>query len=33
VYLEKDECGYDAIYVKGKVILWVDTGDISCFMI
>jgi hypothetical protein len=24
--------GYDAVHVNGKVILWVDTRDISCFM-
>jgi len=33
VNLEKEMCGYDAGYLKGKVILWVDTGDILCFMI
>jgi len=33
VNLEKEMCGYDAGYVKGKVILWMDTGDILCFMI
>jgi len=33
VNLEIKECGHDAGYVKGKVILWVDTGDISFFMI
>ena len=33
VNLEIEECGHDAGHVKGKVILWVDTGDILFFII
>jgi len=28
VFLEIEYCGYDAGHAKGKVILWVDTGEI-----
>jgi len=27
------EWGYGAVYLKGKVILWVEKDDISCLMI
>jgi hypothetical protein len=33
VYLEIKEWGYDARHGKGKVVLWVDTGDIYFFMV
>jgi len=25
------EWGSDGVYLEGKLILWLDTGDISCF--
>jgi hypothetical protein len=33
VYLEIKEWGHDAGHARGKVVLWVDTGDISFFLI
>jgi hypothetical protein len=33
VYLEIKEWGYDVGHGKGKVVWWVDTGDISFFLI
>jgi len=33
VNLEIKEWVYDAGHLKGKVILWVESGDISCFIV
>ena len=33
LHLDLKEWGQDAEYLEGEVILWVETGDMSCFMI